>query len=117
MLQGLLSGFDELEDTINGPWLAVQQLLVKGLFQPDTALLALETLATIAKQLALSGVQPGNFAFEDNTFTCFSLSANMTGGPGVDGSGAFMPASSAVEKTAAQIVEHLGQNMNCRFWQ
>jgi hypothetical protein len=54
-LQGLLGGALEPEDEDSlGPWLALQQLVVKALFQPETELLALEVLGTIAGQVARS---------------------------------------------------------------
>lgn len=40
------------DETAGGPWLALQQLLVKGLFQPETEALALEGMAAIARQIA-----------------------------------------------------------------
>lgn len=38
-----------------GPWMAFQQLLIKGLYQPNTELLALEALAGVAQQIAQAG--------------------------------------------------------------
>ncbi|KAL4428595.1 hypothetical protein ABPG77_008907 [Micractinium sp. CCAP 211/92] len=57
--QGLLGGIaeptdDEEEEQWLGPWLALQQLAVKALFQPETELLALEVLGAIAEQIARS---------------------------------------------------------------
>ena len=42
----------ESDEAAGGPWLALQQLLVKGLFQPETEALALEGMAAIARQIA-----------------------------------------------------------------
>jgi hypothetical protein len=51
--QGLLGGGAEAEvEEALGPWLALQQLVVKALFQPETQLLALELLAALAEQVA-----------------------------------------------------------------
>lgn len=54
--QGLLGGAPDVDDDLaGGPWLALQQLLVKGLFQPDTEALALEALAAVAQQIGRAG--------------------------------------------------------------
>ncbi|KAI3439023.1 hypothetical protein D9Q98_001435 [Chlorella vulgaris] len=53
--QGLLGGSAEPEvEEALGPWLALQQLVVKALFQPETELLALQLLGAIAGQVARS---------------------------------------------------------------
>lgn len=54
-LQGLLGGgeeTDEDEEESLGPWLALQQLVVKAFFQPETELLALQVLGALAEQVA-----------------------------------------------------------------
>lgn len=47
----LLGGLDDGDD-IGGPWLALQQLLVKGLFQPDTESLTVNALGSICRQIS-----------------------------------------------------------------
>lgn len=58
---GLLAGALDIEDDLSagGPWLALQQLLVKCLFQTETEALALEGMAAIARQIASAGVRRG----------------------------------------------------------
>ncbi|KAH7623253.1 hypothetical protein Ndes2526B_g01675 [Nannochloris sp. 'desiccata'] len=58
---GLLAGAPDIEDDLSagGPWLALQQLLVKGLFQTETEALALEGMAAVARQIASAGVRRG----------------------------------------------------------
>lgn len=55
---GLMDGDVEEEDGgggVGGPWLALQQLLIKGLFQPDTLPLALRGMGAIARQVSRAG--------------------------------------------------------------
>ncbi len=60
--QGLLGGTeepDEDEEELLGPWLALPQLVVKALFQPETELLALEVLGALAAQVARCNAAAG----------------------------------------------------------
>lgn len=56
--QGLVAsqqnGDEEDDDGSPGQWLCLQQLLIKGLFQPSTEQLALESLAAVALQISAS---------------------------------------------------------------
>lgn len=54
--QGLLGGIPDIEDdaTAGGPWLALQQLFVKGLLQEETVTLALNLMAAIARQITIA---------------------------------------------------------------
>ena len=56
---GLLANAPDVEDddAAGGPWLSLQQLLVKGLYQPETEALALEGMAAIARQLTAAGAR------------------------------------------------------------
>lgn len=47
----LLGGLD-FEDDIGGPWFALQQLLIKGLFQVDTESLSLIALGSVCRQIS-----------------------------------------------------------------
>jgi len=54
---GLFSDVPEVDDDeiAGGPWLALPQLVVKGLFQPETEALALQAMASVARQIARAG--------------------------------------------------------------
>lgn len=49
--QGLLGDVSEVPEAL-GPWMALPQLAVKALFQPETELLALEVGSTCIIQLS-----------------------------------------------------------------
>ncbi|GAB4815641.1 hypothetical protein N2152v2_002687, partial [Parachlorella kessleri] len=49
--QGLFSGVRDVSEDL-GPWMALPQLAVKALFRPETELLAVEVLASLARQVA-----------------------------------------------------------------
>jgi hypothetical protein len=55
--RALLGGVADVDDdsAAAGPWLAAQQLMVKGLFQPDTEAPALAAMAAVAAQVARAG--------------------------------------------------------------
>lgn len=54
----LLGEIDDIDEETNGPWMALQQLLVKGLFQPDTEGLALQAFGAVSRQMSrLSSVK------------------------------------------------------------
>lgn len=48
----LLEGIEDIEEENSGPWMALQQLLVKGLFQGDTESLSLRALASLCRQIS-----------------------------------------------------------------
>ncbi len=68
---GLLAGAPDIEDDLaaGGPWLALQQLLVKGLFQTETEALALEGMAAVARQIASAGVRGRAGLYKRNVFS------------------------------------------------
>jgi hypothetical protein len=91
--QGLLGGAPDVdEDLAGGPWLALQQLLVKALFQPDTEALALEAMAAVAQQVARAGaagrLRPrATSAPASGRFTVRSLDQALAAGGGGGGGG------------------------------
>ena len=85
--QGLFSGVADVDDEAMGPWIAVQQLAVKGLFQPETELLALEVFAAIAKQLA-SGAARSTERSSAGLFSTMSLAEGLSTGKGASPRGA-----------------------------
>lgn len=56
---GLLSAVPDVEDdeAAGGPWLALPQLLIKGLYQPETEALALKGMGAVARQIATAGAR------------------------------------------------------------
>lgn len=58
-LLGVAEEPDEDEEECLGPWLALQQLVVKAFFQPETELLALEVLGALAAHVALCDAAAG----------------------------------------------------------
>lgn len=77
--EGLLGGVPEIEDdvTAGGPWLALQQLLVKGLLQAETLILSLKAMAAIARQISSALAHKSHF-FTQETYskmeTCYGES-------------------------------------------
>lgn len=49
--KSLMEDMEDVEDEAAGPWFALQQLLVKGLFQGDTERLALDAFASLCRQI------------------------------------------------------------------
>jgi hypothetical protein len=49
--KSLMEDIEDVEDDAAGPWFALQQLLVKGLFQGDTERLTLDAFASICRQI------------------------------------------------------------------
>ena len=84
--QGLFSGVAEVDDEAMGLWIAVQQLAVKGLFQPETELLALDVFAAIAKQLA-SGAARSLARSSAGLFSTMSLAEGLSTGKGASPQG------------------------------
>jgi len=49
--KSLLEGIEEVDDENSGPWMAMQQLLIKGFFQPETENLTFKSLGLICRQV------------------------------------------------------------------
>lgn len=82
----LLSGAAEVDEEALGPWVALPQLVVKALFQPETELLALEVLAAILQQVARSppptrkaGPDGGAETPAADMFSSLSLASTLAG--------------------------------------
>lgn len=123
--QGLLGGIaepaedeEEEEEQWLGPWLALQQLAVKALFQPETELLALEVLGAISEQIANSGAaahRANNAAGLDaagggaDLYSCLSLADGLLlGAPGGGGGGSAAPIEAVLGDLEAGTAISLG---------
>lgn len=49
--KSLLGGIEEVDEENCGPWIALQQLLIKGFFQPETEILTFKCLGLICRQV------------------------------------------------------------------
>ncbi|PSC67904.1 furry homolog-like [Micractinium conductrix] len=129
--QGLLGGqpgaggeaeAEEEEEQWLGPWLALPQLVVKALFQPETELLALEVLGAIAEQVARSdgasggagvggqaaAAAEGSGSAGADLFSCLALADGLLL-PGADGGGgAALPIEAVLGDLRAGLAISLG---------
>ncbi|KAL4434374.1 hypothetical protein ABPG75_000815 [Micractinium tetrahymenae] len=121
--QGLLGGIAEPTDDEDeeeqwlGPWLALQQLVVKALFQPETELLALEVLGAISEQIAHSDAaahHANNAAGGEaaaggaDLFSCLSLADGLLLGAAGGSSGPAAPIEAVLGDLEAGTAISLG---------
>lgn len=88
ILGNSLLGKLDIEEGICGPWITLQQLLVKGLYQADTESLSINALGSICRQISraakLGALRQNSILRLDNIRDCFPVNAKITSFGGIE---------------------------------